>query len=108
MSKKATKSAEEKLTSRANSLANLKNGVTFAMNPSRINRNGRARTLAREMKEIGYTLYEINDGLLFYLAMTPDQLRKVIEDETSDAFAVTLQKLISTKMKIIKTNLYKL
>lgn len=71
----------------------------FHTNPERINRKGRPRKLAVQLKAQGYNLSEINDTLMVLLSLTVDELKKVHDNPDSTVLEKAVANAIYNSIK---------
>lgn len=73
-------------------------GQGFHTNPERINKEGRPRKYVSLLKEQGYKLSEINDGIQVLMSMTPNELKEVEKNPNATALELTVAKAILKSM----------
>jgi hypothetical protein len=73
-------------------------GQGFHTHPERINKEGRPRKYVSLLKEQGYKISEINDGIQALMSMTPKELKEVENNPNATALELTVTKAILKSM----------
>lgn len=64
-----------------------------------INPNGRPRKIVYDMKEMGYSLCQVNDTFLALLAMTPDEIQLIADNPNSNVLESTVARALINSHK---------
>lgn len=81
--------SNQKTTNREYNIDNIKD-KGFDKRPENINRKGRPRKVALQLKSQGYTLFEINDTIQAMCSMNIQELKKVYENTNSSILEKTI------------------
>ena len=81
--------SNQKTTNREYNIDNIKD-KGFDKRPENINRKGRPRKVALQLKSQGYTLIEINDTIKAMCSMNIQELKKVYENTNSSILEKTI------------------